>query len=235
MCKSNGEHNVVGLRSLTRAGPTLRVWFQPYGMLIMKDPAHVERVCPACNVVIGPEAPRCWLCGESFVKPAPSAADSLSPFAPVDLPGSGHRAPPQFSLASLMLDMTLISVALGLFGLEPGLGIGFAILVTPAAIRAAFVAKRRRRAQGQPLGLGEKARLLITSLLVVLFIVVAAWAAFLATCWVGFFGGMAVTHATGQKGELVGWGEGLITGVVCGVIAALVATFFMARWLWKGK
>ncbi len=203
----------------------------------MKEPLSDAVACTACGASVTDSSRPCWLCGERLPMPAArDAEDQSSPVLKLPPPVPGvSRAPLQFTLASLMLGVTLIAVALGLFGLEPGLGIGFAFLALPAAIRASSVARRRSQSRGTALTWGEKIGLVCTSLLVVLCIGVAAYAAFFALCLAGFFGGAAVAQAVGERGQYAGLSAGIIVGGLCGIIGAIAAGAFVARWLWKGS
>jgi hypothetical protein len=148
----------------------------------------------------------------------------MSPFR---APSAARHAHLQFSLASLMLAMTLCAVILGAATIEPGLGIALAVLATPAFVHTAVTAARRRE-RGQRMSPTEKLAFFGGSLGAVVAVIVAAGIAFYATCWVGFFAGAAVGEGVGAKGyDSIGWG--LVTGVILGSVAGLVVLVLLIR------
>ena len=191
----------------------------------MNDPANIQHACPACGAAIHHDSSRCWLCNTPAAS-SPALRESVqNPFAAA--PG-----PWTFSLSSLMLVMTLIAVCFGLGGIEPGLGIGIAFLVTPAALRTAVAATRRRRA-GHGMSIAEKLVAFAASLGVVIAIIVATGVAFYATCWAGFFGGALASEpfAKGYDGLFVG----LWTGMILGGLVGVYVLYRMIRWLWPRR
>jgi len=67
-----------------------------------------------------------------------------------------RRAAFQFSLATVMLLITLAAVLLGLFRMSPGLGMLVAVLVAPALIRT-LIESAERQALGRPMTPADKA------------------------------------------------------------------------------
>jgi hypothetical protein len=198
----------------------------------MNDPAHPVRTCTGCGAALSGTVSCCWLCGQVQAD-ATAAASPLAPPAAAALPPPPAAAGPwTFSLSSLMLMMTLIAVCFGLGGVNPGLGIGVAILVTPAALRTAVAATRRRR-EGRGMTIDEKIAAFAASLGVVVAIIVATGAAFYATCWAGFFGGAMLSEpfAKGYDGLFIG----LWTGVILGGLVGLYVLYRMLRWLWPRR
>jgi len=130
---------------------------------------------------------------------------------------AGRQAGYQFSIASMLLFTTLCAVVLGAFTIHPGLGIGLAILATPAVIRTAFLGMRRR-AGGQPMSVQQKALAFCGTLGLVAILVVAVSAAFVATC---FPLGLAGFGADSPLLMLLAWGVGFIVGGL--------ALFFLLR------
>ena len=130
-----------------------------------------------------------------------------------------------------MLTITLIAICLAANLLSLWLGVALAVIVTPAYLRTAFAA-RRRRSYVQPWTMEEKLLAFAGSMGVVLAISVSSVIAFYATCWAGFFGGAAACEAAGVKGyDPIGYG--LFTGIALGVVAGLVVGVFTIRWLWR--
>jgi hypothetical protein len=139
-----------------------------------------------------------------------------------------------FTLSSLMLVIALIAACLGVIREAPGVGIGLAIVITPALVRAGITAKRREAA-GRPISAGEKIGAFCGSVGVVSTIGIAAAVTFYATCWAGFFGGAAVGSAfeSGRGYGAIGWG--LAVGVGVGIVAGLFVLVRLARRLWPRK
>jgi hypothetical protein len=183
-----------------------------------------EGICAECGATLRPPAEKCWLCGKALE--TGEGATGESPFA------AERRAGRQFSLSSLMLTITLLAVVLGVARISPGIGIGLAIVATPALLRTC-VAAVRRKSRGRPMTPREKLSVFAASLGVVLTIVVAAGAAFYATCWAGFFGGATVSSLWAEGYGPIGWG--LVTGLVVGVVVAICVAILLARRLWPRK
>jgi hypothetical protein len=131
-----------------------------------------------------------------------------------------------------MLTITLLAVVLGVGRMSPGVGLGLAIIATPALVRTCLAAVRRK-SSGQPMTPREKLGVFAASVGVVLTVGVAAGAAFYATCWVGFFGGAAVSSVWAKGYEPIGWG--LITGAILGIVVGLYVAYLLIRRLWPRK
>jgi hypothetical protein len=140
-------------------------------------------------------------------------------------PAAIDHAPATFSLSSLFLVVTLCAVTFGLFGVAPGLGILFAIVVAPATLRTA-VAARRVKARGRRMDVVQKIETFVGSLFVVITIGAAACVAFVATC---FPIGM-ITFASDN-----GIGGGLLLAFIIGGAVGLGVLFWLGRWLWPKK
>ena len=169
-----------------------------------------ERICPECGAVLPPGTERCWLCRSGT---QPAVTESASPSAPAE-----RRAPIQFSLASLMLLITLWAVVLGVFSISPGVGIGLMILATPAVIRTVILASRGRTG-GRPMPVGAKVWVFTGTLGLLAIIAVAVSAAFVVTC---FPLGLA---AFGSGSELI-----MLLAWVVGIAAGLLVFYGLFRW-----
>jgi hypothetical protein len=123
-----------------------------------------------------------------------------------------------FRLNSLMLTVTLIAVCLGVLRLAPGIGIAFAVLVTPAFIRT-ILAARKQQAAGQPMSIWEKVLAFGASLGIVTAIVTASCCTFYLTCWVPVLPGLATDKLEVMIiGLYIGLGLGAIAGIAVGVV-----------------
>jgi hypothetical protein len=178
-------------------------------------PATTESDCPGCRAAVGTTEARCFLCGkpvppEARIGPAPIVEEPLR-FA--------------FSLASLMLAMTLLAVFFGLWAMSPGLGILFGVLAAPASIRAGMAAARRR-ARGRPMTGEEKFLAFMGSLGVVAAISLASLTAFILTC---FPMGLAVA---GTARDPMPW---IMLSIVVGLLASGLAMWQTARAMWPRR
>jgi hypothetical protein len=131
-----------------------------------------------------------------------------------------------FTLSSLFLVMTLVSVSLGLMLIAPGLGVLLLVITAPAMVRAAQI-NARRAAAGQPTDALDRFMALLGSVGVVVATGLAAGGAFFGTC-VGVF---VVTASSGQGYDRMGLG--LALGLGAGAIVGLVFLVQIGRWLWK--
>jgi hypothetical protein len=173
----------------------------------MNDAAYDVR-CPECNSSNSPERTHCWLC----LRPLPADAPRIDPHAELPL----QEVPfGQFSLASMLLIMTLVGIAAALFAVYPGLGILFSLLATPPVIRTILVVKRRKR-MGFDVMPDEKAVLFFKSFLVT---TVALVVSIIVAC-ISFF---TICISIGTP-----------SAIVIATVGALIATgiTFWFFWLW---
>jgi hypothetical protein len=125
--------------------------------------------------------------------------------------------PGQFSLASLILVMTLVAVCLGVLMAAPGLGILLIIVAVPALVRT-VVTGSQQKGTGAPLSLGQKVVAFITSLGLMIAVGIAGIIAFEIACW-GSCAAVAV---------VAGEGEGAFyTGLILGAVAGLGAIGYL--------
>lgn len=172
--------------------------------------------CPDCGAQTPLDAQTCWMCGRlliQLVAEPPRRAVATSPVS--------------FSLATLMLMVTLVAVGLGMFAIWPGLGILYCLAMAPALVRTA-VGARRRQLSGQTLGLDRKFQLFATSLAVSVAAFVAAIVAFFATCFsTCLIYSSAGGRWNGASGELFAWLSLLAAGGLA--IVAFGFVFYLFR------
>jgi len=180
------------------------------------SPTNVPR-CRHCDAVLLPEARQCWLCGAQL-----DVGGGVSRAAQVTPPAvRGSKAPAaSFSLASLMMFMTLLCVIFGVSSLWPGVGIPLGVIVLVVWIRTSAVA-RRRLDRGLSVSRPERTQLFLASFgATVGFIAMtclAGCAMFFAACfacvgtWVGLEGPLGEDAAT-----FFAW-------IVFGVVALAIA------------
>lgn len=114
----------------------------------MSDAKIPILVCPECGATLSDRDQRCWLCDCNFQGEAgrPAAPlESLPRAAAKRIQGRYREGRFQFSLASLMLLITLAAVCLGVFAYWPGVGVSLGLIALPALIRTAILASYRRQ------------------------------------------------------------------------------------------
>lgn len=136
-----------------------------------------------------------------------------------------HGPPLQFSLATILLVMTLIAVCFGAFGISPGLGLAVAAFAAPALIRTLVVGAQQKRA-GQRLSIADKLTAFLASLGIMILVAVAAIVAFQIACW-GTCGIIAAADSQSLVDE-----AGFIASVVVGSAAAIAVGIWI---LWATR
>jgi hypothetical protein len=159
------------------------------------------RYCLDCGAEVRPDAILCWCCRHSLLESEAEYALALkelhgSPF------GTEPRTKFQFSLASIMIVMTLLAVLMSIYTMAPGLGIALMVLSVPALIRTVVLAMQRG-SRGKPLTFGQKAGVFAAWIGLGVVIVIAAGVAFFVSCLVGLPGGAAVAITFGSIGAIV--------------------------------
>ena len=168
-----------------------------------------EQHCPFCHALLLRGGLRCWLC-EAKVQPV-AAHDAAAP------PAVSQVVRPErvgsYSLASLMMFMTLVCIVLGVSTLWPGVGIPLGAIVLVVWIRTAAVA-RWRAARGLAVSRAERTQLFLASFGVTVALLavscLAGCAAFVAAC----FGGWVAFLPFDAKNERMGVILGLVVSAV---------------------
>jgi hypothetical protein len=159
----------------------------------------------------------------SSESPANDAAKSGAPSS-TDSPVSQCG----FSLATMLLVVTIVSIVCGLAAIAPGLGLAAAIIAAPALARTAIVA-RHHPAPNSIDKLVGKISLFAGSVLFTTVFGVAAGVCCYATCWAGFFAGAFVGQLW-ERGAYRGLGTGLVVGFgTGGIVASVLAYMAMTR------
>src|SRR5687768_12038002 len=99
-----------------------------------------QRRCPQCGASCAVEATQCWLCHAAL----PAVVQSTR---------GAPAAAQQFSLATILLVITLIAVCLGVFRVSPGFGLAVVCFAVPALIRTVVVGAQHKRV-GERLSIG---------------------------------------------------------------------------------
>ena len=166
-------------------------------------------VCYRCKAPLHAGAHSCWLCGTSLdsrMRAEASGSESSSAaLAAMEPVGS-------FSLASLMMFVTLACVVLGVLTLWPGVGIPLGIILLVVWSRTVAVAWHRQQ-RGLEVTQPEKVQLFLASFGAALALIavtcVAGCAAFVAAC----FACAATMNVGGDAASML---------VFAGVAAAIV-------------
>jgi hypothetical protein len=182
------------------------------------SPGEPPVSCPKCGAAIPAGAQTCPLChGEPPVEGVPQ--QQRAPAA-----GYESRVAWQFRLSSMFLWMILLAAVLAVCRMNIGLGILLALLSVPALVRTSRVAVERTVAGGQ-LSPGDKTRLFLMTLGVMIVVATAAGSAFFAVC--------AAASLAGYGVGLDAAGFGIAFGVPLGIIAAIGAAWLITWRLWS--
>jgi hypothetical protein len=157
-----------------------------------------EVQCSRCGAVVPADAPLCWLCYAPVERKAGGSrgAQAAAKTKVADSTFLGETAG-GFSLASLMMFVTLVCVAFGLSTIAPGVGIPLGVVLLIVWIRTAAVARLRAQ-RGLALNRSERMQMFLSSFGVAVLLIaatyIAGWAAFVAACF-------ACAAASGIGGE----------------------------------
>jgi hypothetical protein len=130
-------------------------------------------------------------------------------------------------LGSVMMGVAVVAVCLAPVRVTPGLCILLACILLPATTRA-ILHIEGRKAEGRPMIVREKTGAFLNSTGITLVILLAASAAFVATCAPTGFCILVTTDM--NRGE-----TGLIVACIAGAVAALFVIYQLGRRLWPRK
>jgi hypothetical protein len=150
--------------------------------------------------------------------PSNEAAHSAVP--PTADPPASHRG---FSLATMLLVVTIVSIVCGLGAVAPGLGLAAAIIAAPALARTAIIV-RHHPVRDSIDALSGKVSLFASSLVFTVVFGVAAGVCCYATCWAGFFLGAGIGQLW-ERGQYAGLGTGFVVGFGTGGIVACILAY----------
>lgn len=137
-----------------------------------QNPIQPESRCPQCGAALKPPVERCWLCGAAVgaMQDAPqAAADEL--VACEIVREVERRTRFQFSLATILVLITLTAVVLSIWQMEPGVGIAVAIVTAPAFIWTC-VRTLREEAKGKHVSWKRRATTFVVTWFIVAAIVI---------------------------------------------------------------
>ena len=167
----------------------------------------------------------CWICFSPLGGKLPQGALQQ----PVAAKGykESSAASGGFSLASLMMLVTLVAVVLGMFTISPGFGMPLAIVAAITWVRTVSVVKYRS-ATGKPATKVEIVLMFVRSVavtLVILMLVGVAAAAALAAACTGMIG---ASGGGGEVGTIFGIAIVVLIAAVLGIVVA--ARYERGRW-----
>ncbi len=140
--------------------------------------------CPDCGAPFPWDKPSCWLCGWKLGDPVtPGRKAQFRPKIIVETQPSHDNLTRTFSLSTIFLWMTLVSVVMGVVRVAPGLGFGVAIISLPAALRTMTSVHRRKKQFGETMTVVEK----ISTFLGWAVAVMAVGAAAVAAFWIAMY------------------------------------------------
>jgi hypothetical protein len=134
-------------------------------------------VCPHCQAENQPGVTRCWMCGEALGDAEIVEADVVG--------SADERSGLSYVLTALMVVVTLITVAVGLWREAPGLS-ALLVVVGGPAVLITLVRLFRRRGRGEKITGGQTALDFLLSALVVGFVATSV-ASIAVVCFVIFF------------------------------------------------
>jgi Flp pilus assembly protein TadB len=142
-------------------------------------PETTESKCPECGASLKRAAPRCWMCGRGRTE------EKIHTLASADQSdeNTGNSQPPvfRFSMASLLLLMTLLVVLVGVATMSMGFAIVAAVVILPALLRTSMNVQRRQRSGGK-MPIEDRLLLFFSSMLLVVVVGLAATVTFFVTC-----------------------------------------------------
>jgi hypothetical protein len=183
--------------------------------------------CHACKAELLIGQDRCWLCGAAIG----SGSEATPSNRPAATSFSTSGRPVRFSLATLMMLMTLAAIVCGVYSIAPGIGMIMALVLLPV-MTLAVISVRRVESLGNSLGHEDRIMMFFGSLSLVVVAGIAASIAFGITCFAGFFTGAIAGEALGARGyEGLGWGlaAGLGLGAIGGTYVGYRALVYMSR------
>lgn len=185
------------------------------------EPHAAPSVCPTCQATLSTGMVRCWLCGGDLRS---AGAGEMNVTVPVP---AERRAPAGgFSLASLMMFVTLLCVIFGVSTINYGVGIPVGMLLLVVWWRTAAVS-RRRSALGRTLTRSEQMHMFLSSLglaiALLMMVAVGICVAFCSACFGVFAAADGMSMWRGEK-------IGLMAVCIVSFVAALGLLWLARKW-----
>jgi hypothetical protein len=137
--------------------------------------------------------------------------------------------PQQFSIATLLLVMTLIGVCLALFRVSTGVGAAALLFIVPAFLRTMSLAEREKQFANR-LSAAEKVAVYLGSLAVTFLVLIAMAATFVVGDFVSIVVAAFVAQWDRELAERVSF-----PGITLSVVLALVAGGWTIRRMWPSR
>ena len=168
------------------------------------------QLCPKCRAELHAGVMRCWLCEAEVQQVAADTAaapHAASQAVPAERVGS-------YSLASLLMFITLVSVVLGVSTIALGIGIPLGVVLLVAWLRTAAVL-HHRPIHGRTTSPVEKLQLFVESFGFTLALIALTGIVAGAAVVAGFFACMGTWAVTDQEvlANIVWWVVGLAIGI----------------------
>jgi hypothetical protein len=157
-----------------------------------------------------------------------SVAANEAGSSPTDAEPAAAATISGFSLATLMLVVTLVSIICGLSVVAPGVGLAAAAIALPALARTAMI-RRHACPDHAANTLRDRLDLFLGSVGFVIVFGLASGICCFATCWPGFFVGSWIGQLW-EQGDYPGIATGLVFGFTAGgLVACLIGYFALTR------
>ncbi len=202
----------------------------------MADVLESRQVCPNCDTPFVSKAKYCNKCGmrnqvaEMSQQPGFGTSPDIGQRIDLGQGDIGQGTARSFSIASLLIVITVISVLLGIAARAPGLAILLALLAIPPWVRTALVI-RRQRAMGVQPTVSDRIALFMGSVFVtwviVSTLVVSCCLTFCTVC-IGLF--MTSGGGSNQSFVLACAVAIVLTLAVAGFVLYLFRFWIRARW-----
>jgi hypothetical protein len=197
----------------------------------LNDSLTIDRLCPHCHAGLRADAVRCWLCGANVRADGETKA-AITPLA-TSRPDVIAEQLGGFSLASLMMFVTLVCVVLGVTSLWPGIGIPMGVVFFVAWLRTT-AATHQRAAHGLPVTSSKKIQMFLESFGVTVGLIIVTCVAGGAALFAAL-GAMCVATSAPSSPDM-NWAfpwllGGTVVTLVC--IFALVKLVKFSRRRWR--
>jgi hypothetical protein len=168
---------------------------------IRRDVSTTELKCLHCGAALPSGADKCWLCFSPVVASGDRRdSDQYGARSKQDGPIVDTGG---FSLATMMMLVTLIFVVIGVFTIAPGIGIPLSVVLLVVWIRTAAVA-RHRLERGAAVTRGEKIQLFFQSLGIAIGLIALTFVAGFAALFAACFAICASPGNSGAGGAIIG-------------------------------
>lgn len=143
------------------------------------------RLCVDCGAAVHADADKCWLCGRAN----PGASGHRADVVQAEVIRRGGSGKLEWTASSLLILVALVVVNVGVWMIEPGIGLLMTLILVPAAV-ATTIRAAKQRGKGKQMSWGERALTFFLSAAasvgILAMLMVAAFVAFFIYCVVAF-------------------------------------------------